>query len=175
MASPSQFERRASTRINPRFPSLDAAENPELRDFKRRFAWTLPLTVIVTVLAMAGHRLQWFDMATQVFPTSFVAMRRVAVYFETAAVIISLTLLGQILELKARSQTSAAIKSLLGLAPKTAGRINADGADGAEEDIPITHVHIRDTLRVRPGEKVPVDGVLVEGTPGLTWINTLFR
>ena len=172
MASPSQFERRASTRINPRFPSLDEAENPELRDFKRRFAWTLPLTVIATVLAMAGHRLQWFDMATQVFPTSFVAMGRVAVYFEAAAVIISLTLLGQILELKARSQTSAAIKSLLGLAPKTAGRINADGA---EEDIPITHVHIRDTLRVRPGEKVPVDGVLVEGTPGLTWINTLFR
>ena len=101
---------------------------------------------------MADHRLQWFDMAPQVFPTSFVAMGRVAVYFEAAAVIISLT--------------------LLGLAPKTAGRINADGA---EEDIPITHVHIRDTLRVRPGEKVPVDGVLVEGTPGLTWINTLFR
>jgi Cu+-exporting ATPase len=88
------------------------------------------------------------------------AMGRVAVYFEAAAVIISLTLLGQVLELKARSQTSAAIKSLLGLAPKTARRINADGS---EEDVPLTHVHVGDTLRVRPGEKVPVDGVVVEG------------
>lgn len=95
-----------------------------------------------------------------VFPASFMAMGRVAVYFEAAAVIISLTLLGQILELKARSQTSAAIKSLLGLAPKTARRINADGL---EEDIPLTHVHVGDKLRVRPGEKVPVDGVVVEG------------
>lgn len=88
------------------------------------------------------------------------AMGRVAVYFEAAAVIISLTLLGQVLELKARSQTSAAIKSLLGLAPKTARRINADGS---EEDVPLTHVHVGDTLRVRPGEKVPVDGVVIEG------------
>ncbi len=87
-------------------------------------------------------------------------MGRVAVYFEAAAVIISLTLLGQILELKARSQTSAAIKSLLGLAPKTARRIQADGG---EEDIPLTHVHVGDTLRVRPGEIVPVDGVVTEG------------
>ncbi|HEX5286202.1 MAG TPA: copper-translocating P-type ATPase, partial [Polaromonas sp.] len=78
-----------------------------------------------------------------------------------AAVIISLTLLGQILELKARSQTSAAIKSLLGLAPKTARRINADGT---EEDVPLTHVHVGDSLRVRPGEKVPVDGVVIEGS-----------
>src|SRR6202790_2583834 len=89
-------------------------------------------------------------VAPSVFPASFVAMGRVSVYFEAAAVIISLTLLGQILELKARSQTSAAIKSLLGLAPKTAPRINADGG---EEDIPLTHVHVGDTLRVRPGEK----------------------
>ena len=88
-------------------------------------------------------------------------MGRVAVYFEAAAVIISLTLLGQLLELKARSQTSAAIKSLLGLAPKTARRINADGS---EEDVPLTHVHVGDSLRVRPGEKVPVDGVVVEGS-----------
>jgi Cu+-exporting ATPase len=88
----------------------------------------------------------------------------VAVYFEAAAVIISLTLLGQILELKARSQTSAAIRSLLGLAPKTARRI---AADGSEEDVPLTHVHEGDLLRVRPGEKVPVDGVVVEGTSAL--------
>ena len=88
-------------------------------------------------------------------------MGRVAVYFEAAVVIISLTLLGQLLELKARSQTSAAIKSLLGLAPKTARRINADGS---EEDVPLTHVHVGDSLRVRPGEKVPVDGVVIEGS-----------
>jgi Cu+-exporting ATPase len=88
-------------------------------------------------------------------------MGRVAVYFEASAVIISLTLLGQILELKARSQTSAAIKSLLGLAPKTARRILPDGT---EEDVPLTHVHVGDLLRIRPGEKVPVDGVITEGS-----------
>jgi Cu+-exporting ATPase len=203
--------------LEPVMPSLDEGESPELLDFTRRFFWTLPLTVVVTFLAMAGHRLQWFEMATQswielvlsvpivlwagwpffvrgiqsvvhrspnmwtlislgtsaaflysvvatiapqVFPASFVSMGRVSVYFEAAAVIISLTLLGQILELKARSQTSAAIKSLLGLAPKTARRIKADGA---EEDVPLANVHIGDRLRVRPGEKIPVDGVVVEG------------
>src|SRR3546814_15260119 len=87
-------------------------------------------------------------------------MGRVSVYFEAAAAIISLTLFGQMLELKACSQTSQAIKSLMGLAPKTARRINADGS---EEDIPLTHVHVGDTLRVRPGEKVPVDGIVLEG------------
>src|SRR6185295_4611395 len=86
---------------------------------------------------------------------------RIGVYYEAAAVIISLTLLGQMLELKARSKTSAAIKSLLGLAPKTARRINADGS---EEDVPLAHVHVGDMLRVRPGEKVPVDGVVLEGS-----------
>ena len=203
--------------LEPEMPTLDEGKNPELLNFQQRFIWTLPLTVIVTVLAMAGHRLRWFDMHTQswielvltlpialwagwpffvraiasivqrspnmwtliglgtfaafaysvvatvapsLFPASFVSMGRVSVYFEAAAVIISLTLLGQILELKARSQTSAAIKSLLGLAPKTARRINADGA---EEDVPLTHVHVGDTLRVRPGEKVPVDGIVLEG------------
>ena len=99
-------------------------------------------------------------VAPQLFPASFVSMGRVAVYFEAAAVIISLTLLGQVLELKARAETSAAIRSLLGLAPKTARRIRADGV---EEDIPLVNVHVNDTLRVRPGEKVPVDGVVVEG------------
>jgi Cu+-exporting ATPase len=103
-------------------------------------------------------------VAPQVFPASFVSMGRVAVYFEAAAVIISLTLLGQMLELKARSQTSAAIKSLLGLAPKTARRIEPDGS---EADVPLTHVHVGDLLRVRPGEKVPVDGVVVEGSSAL--------
>ncbi len=103
-------------------------------------------------------------IAPQIFPDSFISMGRVAVYFEASAVIISLTLLGQILELKARSQTSAAIKSLLGLAPKTARRILPDGT---EEDVPLTHVHVGDLLRIRPGEKVPVDGVVTDGSSSL--------
>jgi Cu+-exporting ATPase len=94
------------------------------------------------------------------FPGEFRQMGRVAVYFEAASVIVSLTLLGQVLELRARSQTSAAIRSLLGLAPKTARRIRADGS---EEDVPLASIHIGDVLRVRPGEKVPVDGVVTEG------------
>lgn len=203
--------------LEPVMPALHEEENPELRDFARRFWWSLPLTVIVTVLAMAGHSLQllhgsiqnWIELALatpvtlwagwpffvrgiasirnrspnmwtliglgtaaaylysvmatllpQSFPVTFMQDGRIGVYFEAAAVIISLTLLGQILELKARSQTSAAIKSLLGLSPKTARRINADGQ---EEDIPLTHVHLGDHLRVRPGEKVPVDGSVLEG------------
>ncbi len=96
-----------------------------------------------------------------IFPDSFYSMGRVSVYFEAAAVIISLTLLGQMLELKARSQTSAAIRSLLGLAPKTAKKIEEDGS---ESDIPLSHVHVGDNLRVRPGEKVPVDGVVISGS-----------
>ena len=204
--------------LEPELPDLEDDDNPELRDFQRRFWWTLPLTAVVFVLAMFGHRLQWMEMSLQswvelvlaipivlwagwpffvrgwqsvvnrspnmwtliglgtgaafvysvvatlvpqVFPASFVSMGRVAVYFEAAAVIISLTLLGQVLELKARSQTSAAIKSLLGLAPKTARRIRADGR---EEDVPLSHVHVGDILRIRPGEKVPVDGTVTEGS-----------
>ncbi len=85
----------------------------------------------------------------------------VAVYFEAAAVIVTLVLLGQVLELKARSRTGAAIKALLGLAPKTARRLRDDGS---EEDVPLDQVHLGDRLRVRPGEKVPVDGVVLEGT-----------
>ena len=99
-------------------------------------------------------------IAPGVFPSSFVSMGRVSVYFEASVVIVSLTLLGQLLELKARSRTSAAIKGLLGLAPKTARRIKRDGT---EEDVPLSHVHVGDSLRVRPGEKVPVDGVVIEG------------
>jgi Cu+-exporting ATPase len=93
-------------------------------------------------------------------PAAFHEHGRVAVYFEAAAVIVSLTLMGQLLELRARSQTSAAIRALLGLAPKTARRIRGDGS---EEDIELTHVHVGDRLRVRPGEKVPVDGRVEEG------------
>lgn len=204
--------------LEPLMPSLEEDENPELKDFSRRFWWTLPLTIVVTLLAMLGHGAGWFSMRAQswvelalslpivlwagwpffvrgwqsvvnrspnmwtliglgtgaafvysvaatvapgIFPPEFASMGRVAVYFEAAAVIISLTLLGQMLELRARSQTSAAIKSLLGLAPKTARRIRDDGS---EEDVPLANVHIGDLLRVRPGEKVPVDGVVADGT-----------
>lgn len=84
----------------------------------------------------------------------------VPVYFEAAAVITTLVLLGQVLELKARSQTSVAIKALLGLAPKTARRI---APDRSEEDVPLDQVQAGDLLRVRPGEKIPVDGVVIEG------------
>jgi Cu+-exporting ATPase len=83
-----------------------------------------------------------------------------AVYFEAAAVITTLVLLGQVLELRARSATSGAIRALLGLQPKTARRLRADGAD---EDVPLEHVAVGDRLRVRPGERVPVDGVVLEG------------
>jgi Cu+-exporting ATPase len=203
--------------LEPELPSLDEGPNPELVDFTRRFRWTLPLTAIVTVLAMVGHRLQWFEpgtqswielalaapvvwwagwpffvrwrqslvnrspnmwtligtgvgiayvysaaatIAPQLFPASFVEHGRIAVYFEAAVVIVSLTLLGQVLELRARSATTAAIKALLGLAPKSARRLRDDGT---EEDIPLAHVQVGDRLRVRPGEKVPVDGVVLDG------------
>nr|WP_132260330.1 heavy metal translocating P-type ATPase [Paucimonas lemoignei] len=203
--------------LEPVIPELEEEENPELKDFRRRFWWTLPLTIIVTVLAMGAHQFfhggipyqNWIELALSapvvlwagwpffsrgiqsivnrspnmwtliglgvsaafgysvvatiapdLFPAAFRQDGRVGVYFEAAAVIVSLTLLGQILELRARSQTSAAIKSLLGLSPKTARRIRPDGT---EEDIELTHVHIGDMLRIRPGEKVPVDGIVLEG------------
>ena len=116
-------------------------------------------TLIGTGVAAAYCYSVVATLAPALFPASFMEHGRVGVYFEAAAVIISLTLLGQILELKARSQTSAAIKSLLGLSPKTARRIR----DGQEEDIPLAHVHVGDQLRIRPGEKVPVDGVVLSG------------
>lgn len=204
--------------LEPVLPELEHEEDDgEYRDFRRRFWGSLPLTVAVVLLAMAGHLVPWLTPATRtwaelllsvpvvlwagapffargwqsivrhspnmwtligigtgaafaysvvaslapgLFPASFQAHGRIGVYFEAAAVIISLTLLGQMLELRARSKTSAAIKSLLGLAPKTARRIQPDGR---EEDVPLTHVQVGDILRVRPGEKVPVDGEVTEG------------
>jgi Cu+-exporting ATPase len=100
-------------------------------------------------------------LAPDLFPESFRMGAEVAVYFEPAAVIVVLVLLGQVLELRARSRTSAAIRNLLGLAPKTARRIDADGV---EHDVPLDVVAVGDRLRVRPGERVPVDGVVIEGT-----------
>jgi len=106
-----------------------------------------------------------YSVIATLFPSTFPASFRspageVAVYFEAAAVIVTLVLLGQVLELQARSRTSAALKTLLGLAPKTARRVRADGG---EEDVPLDRVQVGDRLRVRPGEKVPVDGVVLEG------------
>ncbi len=96
------------------------------------------------------------------FPPSFrdPMTGEAGLYFEAASVIVTLVLLGQVLELKARGQTSAAIKALLGLTPKTARKIHADGR---EEDVPLEDVQAGDLLRVRPGEKIPVDGAVVEG------------
>ena len=204
--------------LEPVMPTADEGESAELVDFRRRFWLTLPLSVVVLVLAMAGHLLplplsasgrSWVELvlstpvvlwagwpffvrclaslrsgnlnmwtligigvaaaygysiaatvAPGLFPAGFEAHGRVGVYFEAAAVIVSLTLMGQVLELKARSQTSAAIRALLGMAPKTARRLRDDGG---EEDVPLAEVHVGDRLRVRPGEKVPVDGVVEEG------------
>ena len=101
-------------------------------------------------------------LTPQLFPASFrMADGQLGLYFEAAAVITVLVLLGQVLELKARSQTSSAIKALLGLAPKTARRI---AADGSESDVNLDEVQVGDHLRVRPGEKIPTDGVLLEGS-----------
>ncbi|MEZ5292065.1 MAG: heavy metal translocating P-type ATPase [Vicinamibacterales bacterium] len=101
-------------------------------------------------------------LAPGLFPASFRTHGdQIGVYFEPAAVIVVLVLLGQVLELRARSRTSSAIKKLLGLTPTTARRIDASGA---EQDVPLEHVRVDDRLRVRPGERVPVDGIVVDGT-----------
>jgi P-type Cu+ transporter len=204
--------------LEPVMPVLDKEDTSELDDFTRRFWWTLPLTVVVFVLAMAEYQIHWLAPQTQswiefllatpvvlwgawpffvravqsiihrspnmwtliglgvtvafsysvvatvaphLFPASFAEHGHVDVYFEAAAVITSLTLLGQMLELHARSQTSSAIRALLRLAPKTARLI---GHDGIEEDVALGDVKVGDQLRVRPGEKVPVDGVVVDGS-----------
>ncbi len=203
--------------LEPMLPSLEEQENPELTDFRRRFWWTLPLSLVTVALGMSGHLLpasgsailawtqgllatpvvlwagwpflrRWGQsianrspnmwtligtgvsaaylysvvalLAPQVFPVSFRMHGQVENYFEAAAAIVSLTLLGQLLELKARAQTSSALKALLGLAPKTARRIDVDGS---EHDVALDALRPGDRLRVRPGEQVPVDGVVREG------------
>ena len=125
---------------------------------------TLHLNMFTLIAIGTGAAWLYSAVATMlpaIFPASFRGPDgEVAVYFEAAAVIVTLVLLGQVLELRARSQTSAAIRALLGLAPKTARRLNQDGG---EEDVPLDAVRVDDRLRVRPGEKVPVDGVVLEG------------
>ncbi len=118
-----------------------------------------------TLIAMGTGTAFVYSVAATLVPWVFPASFRghggeVAVYFEPAAVITTLVLLGQVLELRARGQTSSALRALLGLAPKTARIVRANGA---EEDMALEHVKPGDLLRVRPGEKVPVDGVVVEG------------
>jgi Cu+-exporting ATPase len=131
-------------------------------------AWQSLLTRnlnMFTLIAM-GTGVAWAysivaTIVPQIFPPAFrMAGGAVAVYFEAAAVITVLVLLGQVLELKARESTSGAIRALLGLTPKTARRI---GPDGTEQEVPLDQIQVNDRLRVRPGEKVPVDGVVREG------------
>jgi Cu+-exporting ATPase len=119
-------------------------------------------TLIATGVGAAYLYSTVATLAPRMFPASFRQHNgEVAVYFEPAAVIVTLVLLGQVLELRARSQTNTAIKALLGLAPKTARRIRPNGV---EEDVALEQVRIGDRLRVRPGEKVPVDGAVIEGS-----------
>jgi len=135
--------------------------------FKRAWASIVSRNLNMFTLIGIGTGVAYlYSLIAAIFPDIFPASFRgpegnVAVYFEAAAVIITLVLLGQMLELKARSQTGAAIRALLGLAPKTARIVRQDGT---EEDIPLDRVQPGDRLRVRPGEKVPVDGKVVDGS-----------
>lgn len=133
-----------------------------VRGWRSVVTWNLNM---FTLIGLGVGMAYLYSVIAQVFPDVFPGSFRdelgeVGVYFEAAAVIVTLVLLGQVLELRARSQTSAAIKALLGLAPKTARLIRDDGA---EEDVPLDQVQPGDRLRIRPGEKVPVDGSVVEG------------
>ncbi len=119
-----------------------------------------------TLIALGTGAAYAYSVAATVFPGLFPDSFRhhhtgaIAVYFEPAAVIVTLVLLGQVLELRARGETSSALRALLALAPKTARRVRPDGV---EEDVPLERVAVSDRLRVRPGERVPVDGVVEEG------------
>ena len=134
-----------------------------LRGWQSVLTWNLNMFTLIGL----GVGVAWlYSVVALLFPEIFPPNMQheggtVAVYFEAAAVITALVLLGQVLELRARSNTNAAIKMLLGLAPNTARRVNADGS---EEDVPLEQVVAGDILRVRPGEKIPVDGVVTEGS-----------
>ena len=134
--------------------------------FQRAWASVRNLSPNMFTLIAMGTGAAWiYSTVALLFPNVFPESFRghtglVALYFEAAAVITTLVLLGQVLELRARSQTSSAIKQLLGLAPKTARLV---AADGTESDVPLEHIKPGDVLRVRPGEKVPVDGEVIDG------------
>ncbi|HEX6957288.1 MAG TPA: copper-translocating P-type ATPase, partial [Ferrovibrio sp.] len=134
--------------------------------FVRAWASLIGRSLNMFTLIAMGTGIAWLysvaaAAAPQVFPQAFRgADGTVAVYFEAAAVITVLVLLGQVLELRARERTSGAIRALLDLAPKTARRIRVDGSD---EEVALDQIAVGDRLRVRPGEKVPVDGALIEG------------
>ena len=205
---------RCGMALEPLVAANDDDAGPQLADVERRFLWSLPLSIAVLLLALAGQHLQWFEMATQRrlefglalpvvlwagwpifrralrsrspdrwtliglgaaaaflystaaivgaggFAASFAVGDGVVLYFDAATSIVSLTLLGRILELKARAQAGAAISSLSRLAPTTARRINPDAS---EEDVVPAALRAGDRLRVAPGELVPVDGMLEEG------------
>jgi P-type Cu+ transporter len=135
--------------------------------FQRGWASIVNRSLNMFTLIALGIGVAWtYSVVATLLPALFPALMRgeegaVAVYFEAAAVITALVLLGQVLELRARSRTSAAIKILLGLAPKTARIVQEDGS---EVDVPLEQVQVGDLLRVRPGEKAPVDGTVVDGT-----------
>ena len=204
--------------LEPEVATGEEGENPELKDFRRRFWIGLVLTLPLLLLEMGGHFTDlhlideslsnwaqllfatpvvlwagwpffhrgWFSikhralnmftliaigtgvawlysvvatLAPGIFPVAFRSGDVVPVYFEAAAVIVVLVLLGQVLELKARERTGGAIKALLGLAAKTANRLTA----GGEEEVSVEVIQAGDRLRIRPGEKIPVDGAVAEG------------
>ena len=130
------------------------------RGWRSLVTWQLNMFTLIAIGVGAAFAFSAVAMlAPGVFPVSMQTHGKVGIYFEAAAVIIVLVLLGQVLEQQARSRTGSAIKSLLNLAPPTARRIGAT----VDEEIPLEQVHLGDRLRVRPGEKVPVDGVVIEG------------
>ena len=133
-----------------------------VRGYNSVKSWNLNMFTLISL----GVGAAWlYSMVALLFPEIFPPKMQldgglVHVYFEAAAVIVALVLLGQVLELRARSQTNTAIQTLLGLAPNTARIVREDGS---EEDIPLEHVQVGDILRIRPGDKIPVDGVVTEG------------
>lgn len=137
-----------------------------LRGYNSIRTWNLNMFTLIAIGVSAAYIYSLFALF---LPSIFPPLMQtedglVHLYFEAAAVITTLVLLGQVLELKARSKTNSAVKTLLNLAPKEAHRINEDGS---EEDISLEFVHVGDRLRIKPGEKIPVDGVVLEGSSNL--------
>src|SRR6266513_1252330 len=148
--------------LEPKSIGAEEEEQRETQSLSRKFWIALVLTIPVLLLAM-GHVIPGLEIVSMVapgiFPTSFRRHGEVDLYFEAAAVITTLILLGQLIEAKARSRTGHAIKALLGLGAKTAHRVR----DGREQEIAADEIQVGDVLRVRPGEKIPIDGVMVDG------------